>query len=815
MQDMGNREKQENGENSIRPLYQETIDAIDSLIHMVDPDLKITLVNKMFYQWADRLKLNIEQSVGQNLFKVFPFLAQKVRQEYQKVFKSGEPLITQETTEIKGEKIFTETKKIPIVENNRVTAVVTVVTDITSRKKYEEELKSREEKFRFLFDQSNDAIFLLAPDGTIIDCNPKSSELLEFSKEEIIGKSYLEFVVNKYHDDSKQRLTLLKHGLKPLHYEKEFRGKNGKIIPVEINPTPVLDQKNRLKWIQSVVRDVSDRKRAELLQSILYDISEKTFVSKDLNQLYKAIHLILGQLMNVENFYIAIFDPHTELLSFPYFIDKYDQAPEPKKLGKGLTEYVLRTESPLLLTQELSHKLEQTREVEVIGTECISWLGIPLKTSGDETFGVLVVQSYHENVYYTAQDRDVLMFVSRQIATAIERKKTEEKLRETEIQFHHLQKIESIGTLVSAIAHDYNNILTSVLGNAQLIAYNLPQHDIILNKYVNAIIKASESAAGLVQQLLSFTREEDQHFEVIDLNKIIGDWTELLAQIVGDLIRIEYHLDPDINPIRGIPEKIRQVIMNLVINARDAMPNGGKIRVETRKLYVKKNRYIQNNFLKSGSYTQLDIKDTGIGIDNNIINDIFKPFFSTKSQGKGTGLGLSIVNRIIQEMNACIEIFSQVNRGTTVSIFFPGHQIFTEIRAVKEQNQIYRGIGETILLVEDDDEVRIMLKNLLENHLGYVTLTASNGKKALEILKKQNVAAIVTDLKMPDMDGITLLTTVQKRFPHLANKIIGITAFSDSQDFQLTNLGFRDIIKKPIKINQFSEAIHHILNFRA
>ncbi len=804
--------KSEKKEIGARSLYQETIDAIDALIHMVTPDMKITLLNKKFYQWVDRLGLNPEHILGQYLFDVFTFLPQRVRLEYQKVFKSGETLITEETTEIKGEFIITETKKIPIIENSQVTSIVTMVTDITSRRKYEEELKSREEKFRFLFDQSNDAIFLLSPDGTILDCNQKTSDLLEFPKEEIIGKSYLEYVVDSFHDDSKQKLDQLKQGLKPIVYEKEFIGRDDKIIPVEINPTPVLDQQNKLKWIQSVVRDISDRKKAELLQRIVFDISEKTFISKDINQLYKAIHQILGQLMNVENFYIAIYDPRTELLSFPYFIDAYDQVPEPKKLGKGLTEYVLKTENPLLLTQELSDKLEKKEEVELIGTDCVSWLGIPLKTSANETFGVMVVQSYHENVYYTAQDKDVLMFVSRQIATAIERKKTEERLRETEIQFYHLQKIESIGTLVSAIAHDYNNILTSVLGNAQLIAYNLPRNDILLNKYVNAIIKASESAAGLVQQLLAFTREEDQLFEVIDLNKIIGDWTELLTQIVGDAIRIEYHLTPDIYPIQGIPEKIRQVIMNLVINARDAMPGGGKILIETKNLNLKKNKYIQDNFIKPGSYILLDIKDTGIGIDHNIINDIFKPFFSTKSHGKGTGLGLSIVKRIIQEMNAHIQISSQVNGGTTVSIFFPCHQIIKENRVVEEHNLIYQGTGETILLVEDDDEVRAMLKNLLENHLGYATLTASNGKKALEILETQKVAVIVTDLKMPDMDGITLLSSVKKRYPQLAKKIIAMTAFSESQDFQLTDLGFREIIKKPIKINQFSEALHKILN---
>jgi PAS domain S-box-containing protein len=808
------RKGETHNQSASEMLYLNTINAIDSLIHMVDSELRVTLVNQKFYKWTEQLGLKHKNVIGKNLFDVFPFLSENIRLEYQQILKTGKTLVTEETTEIKNEKIRTETKKIPIIENDLVTGILTLITNITPQKAYEEELRSREEKFRLLFEQSNDALFLLNPDGMIIDCNKKTSNLLEFPKNEIIGKHYLDFVVKKYHNDSKEKLLQLKKGVKPISYEKEFIGRGGKIIPVEINPTSVNDENKNLKWVYSVVRDITDRKKSEQLQRSIFEISERTFTSKDLNQLYRAIHQILGQLINVKNFYISLYNSKLDLLSFPYFVDEHDSAPESKKPGKGLTEYVLNTEEPLLLTQELSDKLEKENQIELIGTDCLSWLGIPLKTSTGHTFGVLVVQSYNPNIVYTQREKDILMFVSQQIATAIERKKTEETLRETEIQFHHLQKIESIGTLVGAIAHDYNNVLTSILGNAQLLEHMIPQENIDLKKYISAIIKASESAAGLVQQLLTFTREEDQFLEIININKIINDWQELLVQIVGDPVRLQLDLAPTISNIWGNPEKIRQVIMNLVINARDAMPTGGCMEIITKNVEVKIGKYIKNIHMKTGSYIKLVIKDNGIGIEEKFVNDIFKPFYSKKLQGSGTGLGLSIVKRIIDELNAHIIVDSKPKQGTAITIYFPSYEAHGKKLPDKKEKPIIQGLGEVILLVEDDDEVRMMFKNLLEDHLGYLALTASNGREALDILDKNRVSLVITDLKMPDMDGITLLKQIKKNHTYLKKKVIAITAFSENQEPYLSELGFAEIIKKPIKVEEFSATISKTLDIQ-
>jgi CheY-like chemotaxis protein len=311
--------------------------------------------------------------------------------------------------------------------------------------------------------------------------------------------------------------------------------------------------------------------------------------------------------------------------------------------------------------------------------------------------------------------------------------------------------------------------------------------------------------------LLAFTKEEEQLFEVINLNKILTDWQELLKQIAGDTIKISLDLIPAINSISGNPEKIRQVIMNLVINACEAMPGGGNIAIKTQNVDFKKNQIIKNEVIHHGSYVSLTLTDSGVGIEEELIDEIFKPFFSKKKQRKGTGLGLSIVKRIVDEMNALISVSSKIGQGTSITIYFPRYEAIPKKPIKRRVKAVLQGRGEAILIVDDDSEVRNMLKNLMDDHLGYSVLTARNGKDALRVLNKNQVSLVITDLKMPDMDGIELLNSIKQKFPDLKQKIIAITAFSENHESNLIELGFRDVLKKPLKVEKFSIIIRKIL----
>ncbi len=667
-------------------LYRTTIDAIDSLIYVVDRELRITLFNKGFTKWCHKQDLEVERIIGRKLTDIFPFIGDREKYEYASVFSTGEVSVTQETSIVNSNKISTETRKIPIMDGDEISRVVTVVTDI------------------------------------------------------------------------------------------------------------------------------SDRKQAEHLQSVIFRISEKTSSSRDLNQLFRAIHQLLAELVEINNLYIALYDRKNEMIEFPYFIDQKDPPHRSRRMGQGLTEHVFRTGNPLLLTRETTHRFESEHNIELIGSDCAYWLGIPLKTSSEETFGALVVQSYCDEVQYTEKEKEILMFVSQQIATAIERKRTEEILRKTEAEFHKLQKIETIGTLVGSIAHDYNNILSTILGNAQLMEFSISDNDHDLKKYVKAIIQASQNGAGLVRQLLSFTRNEETPLETIDLNKFITDWDEILTQVAGENVKLEIRLDPNLYPFKGNREKISQVAMNLVINAKESMPCGGTIVIETANADFEEKQYHQNTAIKPGSYVCLRIKDTGVGIEESMLREIFKPFVSKGKKGKGTGLGLSIVKRIVEEMKGYIGVDSQISKGTVMSIYIPWYESL-EVHPVEiYDHNVTRGQGELLLLVEDHNEVRNMMRNILEQHLGYGLLEATNGKEALRLLQQHQVSLVITDIKMPEMDGITLMEEIKKNFLYLKHKVIAITAFSENDDETLRETGFHKVIQKPIKISDLSRAIDIVLN---
>jgi len=738
-----------------------------------------------------------------------------LREEGQRLFRevSEGKIVTVETVRRKkdGGRMHVAMLGTPIRYGQDLIGVYGIYRDISDRIASDRALRESEEKFRLLFEKSNDAIFLIDAEGVIINCNDKAGALLRCTKTDILGRHNTAFVAPDYREDSRQKLELLKSGMTPKRYEKVFIAKGGKPIPVEISATPVLDEKGHLKWVQSVVQDISERKHAEELQSALYRISEETSSSKDIRQLYRAIHKIVGELMDVRNFYIALWDKSSGMLEFPYFIDEFDPPPAPKKLGKGMTEYVLRTRQPILATQESMNELERLGEVELIGTDCVDWLGVPLNRSEKETFGVVVVQSYHPEIRYREREKEILTFVSQQIATAIERKRAEENLRDTEAQFQHLQRIESIGTLMGSIAHDYNNIWTSILGNAQLLEFSLQQSDSPLLKYIQAIRRASESGAGLVQQLLDFSKKEGLQPEIVHINKVIADWQEILARVIGDKIRIVFELAEDVAPVRIDPGKLRQVLMNLVVNARDAMPEKGTITVGTAKLTFAKPQILRYETIQPGDYVRLAVRDTGKGMAEGELNQIFKPFFTTKERNQGTGLGLSIVKKIVEQAEGVIDVESQPAQGTVMSIYLPTYASGVKTDKAPQKDFIYSGRGETILIVEDDVAVREMLRNWFSVYLGYTLREAGHGREALEWLQKERIDLVITDIKMPEMDGINLITEIKSLYPQLAERVIAITGYADINEKALRDMGFQEVVYKPVKIEELSALIYRKL----
>ncbi|HTT69067.1 MAG TPA: PAS domain S-box protein [Gemmatimonadales bacterium] len=323
-----------------------------------------------------------------------------------------------------------EVHSAPYVEDGRVVGEIGIVRDVTERRATEKALRESEARFRLMLEAALEGIGLLE-DGRVVDCNEDLAAMLGYTRDEVIGRSVFDFVAPEDTANVAERMRSGPMGPS----EQRARRKDGSTFHVEVQGRPLPYQGRQLRVV--AIRDITERRRAELVQHAIFRISEAAHTVVSLQDLFAALHRIVGELMPARNFYIALYDAETDTLSFPYFQDQYDDTPAPKPPGRGLTEYVLRTGRPLLATPEVSRELERRGEVELIGAPSLDWLGVPLVAAG-KTTGILVVQTYEEGVRYSTGDLDLLQFVSAEIAMAVERKRAEQASRESEEQFRQL-----------------------------------------------------------------------------------------------------------------------------------------------------------------------------------------------------------------------------------------------------------------------------------------------------------------------------------------------------------------------------------------
>lgn len=329
-----------------------------------------------------------------------------------------------------------------------------------------------------------------------------------------------------------------------------------------------------------------------------------------------------------------------------------------------------------------------------------------------------------------------------------------EALQNTEKQLVQSQKLEAVGRLAGGISHDFNNLLTVILGYTDISKRNLKEGDPLLRN-LDEIGKASERAASLTRQLLAFSRKQVMQPKVFDMNTTINDLRKMLRRMIGEDIDLLVNSQTDLGNIKADPGQIEQVIMNLVVNARDAMPRGGKLSIETSNVYLDESYARDHVAVDAGEYVMLAISDTGCGMDEETRQQIFEPFFTTKESGKGTGLGLSMVYGIVKQSGGNIWVYSEEGRGTTFKIYFP--RVTAEAEEYKRSNGVIEAPqgSETILLVEDAALVRTLARQVLET-AGYRVLEAASAEAALKLCETINgtrIDLVLTDVVMPGMSG--------------------------------------------------------------
>jgi len=745
----------------------------------------------------------------------------------------------------------------------------------------------------------------------LIECTPEATSILDtelritrlngeftrifgFSCEEALGQPLETLIVppDRTAETRWIQETLAK-GQK-VALETKRQRKDGSLMDVFVSCAPIMVCGEQV-GVYALYREISEQKRAEALSSALLRIAENASSAEDLQQFYAAIHGTVAELMYARNLYIALYDPATQLLSFPYFVDEKDTRPAPKKLGKGLTEYVLRTGEPFLCTPDVFERLLAKGEVELIGAPSLDWLGVPLK-AGNTTFGALVVQSYTGNVRFGAKEKEILTFVSQQLASAVEHKRNEEALRRSEAryrslvqsavygiyrssldgkfldvnpalitmlgydsaeevlvldprrdvfvdpaelerllhdfhsgarlnnievcwkrkdgkiitvrlsglvvnsptetdvleiiaedvtdqrvlenQFRQAQKMEAVGRLAGGVAHDFNNLLMVISGYTEvLLERTEPRH--ALYSKIQAIHQATERATSVTRQLLAFSRRQMLELKVVDINGIVREMERLLRPLIGENVQLYTLLADDLGRTRADAGQIEQVIMNLVVNSRDAMPEGGKITIQTANVTLGRDQLRREySYIHPGAYVMLSVGDDGQGMDKETQARIFEPFFTTKEKGKGTGLGLSTVYGIIKQSGGYVLVQSEPGHGTIFRIYLPRVEEAAEPASPVQVPQQQGSGSETVLLVEDEESVRQLVRETLEAK-GYHVLEAENGEAALQIANQHSdsIDVLITDVVMPGMSGRELSARLCASHPH--TKVLYLSGYTE------------------------------------
>ncbi len=392
-----------------------------------------------------------------------------------------------------------------------------------------------------------------------------------------------------------------------------------------------------------------------------------------------------------------------------------------------------------------------------------------------------------------------------------EKKQAEKQMGELQSQFLQSQKMEAIGRLAGGVAHDFNNILTVIKGYCQLSLLDLGKDDPVRGN-VEAILKSTERASDLTRQLLAFSRRQIMDMKVFDLNILLQDLNKMLRRVIGEDIELVTVLGDPLGNVRADPGQIEQVMLNLAVNARDAMPSGGKLYIETANIELGETHARSHVDIVPGHYVMLSVSDTGVGMPPEVKERIFEPFFTTKEKGKGTGLGLSTVYGIVKQSGGDILVHSELGKGTTFKIYLPQvEEPLDQMRETAVEEELPSG-NETILVVEDEEEVRKLSVKVLGRQ-GYDALEASNGGEALLICEqwREPIHLILIDVVMPQMSGPQLIDRLQK--VRQGFKVLYMSGYSDDAIAHHGILkGGVSYIQKPFSADQLARKVREVLD---
>jgi PAS domain S-box-containing protein len=647
--------------------------------------------------------------------------------------------------------------------------VHSLIRDISERKQAEGALRESEAKFRKLFEEAIDGIALADPDsGILLDCNRALLELLGREKSELIGKP------------QKILHPLEEHGGKFSGTFERHRAEEGQVLEAQI-----VTKSGEIKEVE-IKASSFELAGHSVLQGIFRDVTERKSTERALKESEARLRAIATAVPDV----LLVMDEdgrYVEILTAePQLVCAYPESLKGKLLTEVLSAHLaerfLGMIRQTLLTRQIQ-MAEYELQIAKVGRRYFEARMAPIEA--------------------LVAGRRAVAVVARDIT---ERRLTEEKLR-------HAQKMEAIGQLTGGIAHDFNNLLAIILANLELLDEQLDDRA-DLRDLIHRAFAAVDRGANLTQRLLAFSRRQPLQPKLTDLNALVAGMSDMLHRTLGETIEMQTVLAEGLLATRIDPGQFETALLNLVLNARDAMPRGGKLMITTANRWLDEDyARTQLYYVRTGQYVMLAVSDTGTGMAPEVLEHAFEPFFTTKAVGKGSGLGLSMVYGLVKQSGGYINIYSEIGKGTMVRIYLPWAQSEGLVLEDEEKAETVapRGRAETILVVEDDPHVRQLAVSMLKN-LGYHTVEADNARTALEVLDEQPLIVLLfTDLVLPGgVDGVELAKEARRRRPGL--KVLFTTGYMESDRIESDLEHGAELLTKPYRKHSLASKLSAMLS---
>jgi PAS domain S-box-containing protein len=704
----------------------------------------------------------VVELLGKNMYEIFPSeLAKSMVADDMRIMKEGKTITVEE--ELNGR--FYTTIKFPIHIEGKPRYLAGYSIDITERKKAESLLRENEEKYRALVESLPDVIMRFDQNARHIYVSKSVTKDTGMLPDEYIGKTHREFGIVPEEVCTYWEQAIARVFDTGKTYEKEFvfDGINGPII-YNWRLVPEINEFGNVVSVLGIARDVTEHRKSEksyqdifnsmidgfALNEIICDESGKPIDYRfiDVNPAFEKLTGLSRDLI-VGN---TVFD-----------------------VMPGTESYWIDISGKVALTGEPTHFENYSKE-----------LG-----------------KYFEITVYSPQKGQFATIFS-----DITDRKQAEVLQE---KLQQASKMESIGRLAGGVAHDFNNLLTVIQGNASLGMNVLSKNDPLYDR-LDTILEVSVRAAALTRQLLAFSRKQIIEMKVINLNNLINNLSKMLVRLIGEDVDLQIMLSKGLGNINADVGQIEQIIVNLSVNARDAMPNGGKLTIETSNIELDE-AYCQTHLnVQPGKYVMLMVSDNGSGMDDATKEHIFEPFFTTKNIGEGTGLGLATVYGIVKQHNGLIEFYSELGHGTTFKIYLPMVEGEVSVQPKEYKKAEMLTGNETILVVEDEDIVREMAVEFLSS-IGYNVLPAENGGMALMMAEqhKGTIHLMLTDVVMPNMNGHQLAERLQREHPEI--KVLYTSGYTENV---IAHHGILDsglnFIGKPYRLQMLAKKLRDLLD---